>query len=101
MQGDEFIVDEEGSRKDDELNDIWHIYDNYLGIGEMITQALSYFVKQDYSRALQCLLDSKRHEATWKTGLLLDIDISHSYSGLSTISFNHIIELYGKECLKV
>lgn len=67
----------------------------------MVTQALSYFAHQDFSSALQCLLDSKRHEAHWKTELLLDMDVSNSFSGLSTISFNHIIEVYGKECLKV
>lgn len=80
---------------------VWHIYDTYLAIGEMVTQALSYFAHQDFSSALQCLLDSKRHEAVWKTELLLDMDVSNSFSGLSTISFNHIIEVYGKECLKV
>ncbi|KAG2232185.1 hypothetical protein INT48_004113 [Thamnidium elegans] len=100
-KGEEFIVDEEGSRKDDDLNTIWHIYDTYLAIGEMVTQALSYFVHQDFSSALQCLLDSKRHEAYWKTELLLDMDVSNSFSGLSTISFNRIIEVYGKECLKI
>ncbi|KAI9255953.1 hypothetical protein EDC94DRAFT_523834 [Helicostylum pulchrum] len=97
----EFIVDEEGSKKDDDLMTVWHIYDTYLAIGEMVTQALSYFAHQDFSSALQCLLDSKRHEAVWKTELLLDMDVSNSFSGLSTISFNHIIEVYGKECLKI
>lgn len=67
----------------------------------MVTQALSYFVKQDFASALQCLLDSKRHEASWKTELLLDMDVSNSFTGLSTISFNQIIEVFGKECLKV
>lgn len=67
----------------------------------MITQALSCFIKKDFSSALQYLMDSKRVEASWKTQMMLDMDISTAYSGLETLTFNNIVEKYGKECLKV
>lgn len=94
-------MDEEASKTDNDLKVIWHEYETFIAIAEMVTQALNYFVNQDFSSALQSLLDAKRHEASWKDGLLLDLDISSSYSGLTTISFNNIVEKYGKECLKV
>lgn len=101
METESIIVDEEGSKQDDDLKIIWHEYESYLDIGEMVTQALSYFVKKDFSSALQSLLDSKRHEASWKTQVMLDMDVSNAFSGLATISFNNIVEIYGKACLKV
>lgn len=80
---------------------VWDEYEIYLSVGEMIVQALSYFVKQEFSFALQSLLDAKRLEASWKTQVMLDMDISNAFSGLATISFNTIVETYGKQCLKV
>lgn len=94
-------VDEEASKQDDDLKVIWDEYETFLVIAEMVTQALSYFVNKDFSSALQSLLDAKRHEASWKNGLLMDLDVSSAFSGLTTISFNNIVEIYGKECLKV
>ncbi|KAI7896243.1 uncharacterized protein EV154DRAFT_412048 [Mucor mucedo] len=95
------LVDEEASKTDDELKIIWHEYETFINIAGMVTQALSYFANQDFSSALQSLLDAKRHEASWKDGLLLDLDVSSAFSGLTTISFNNIVEKYGKECLKI
>lgn len=95
------IVDEEASKQDEDLKIIWHEYESYLVIGEMMTQALTYFVKKEFSSALQSLLDLKRHEASWKTQVMFDMDVSNAFSGLATISFNHLVETYGKACLKV
>lgn len=95
------VIDEEGSKKDDDLKIIWREYESYLTIAEMIVQALSHYIKKEYQFALQSLLDAKRLEAAWKTQVMLDIDVSNAYTGLTTISFNNIVETYGKECLKV
>lgn len=95
------VIDEEGSKKDEDLKIVWREYESYLAIAEMIVLALSSFIKEEYQFALQFLLDAKRLEASWKTQVMLDIDVSHAYSGLATISFNNIVETYGKQCLKV
>jgi hypothetical protein len=95
------VVDEEASKQDEDLKIIWQEYSTYLIIATMITGALRCFVKKDYHHALQSLLDTKRVEASWKTQVMLDMDISHTYSGLDTLSFNDIVEKYGKQCLKV
>lgn len=99
--GDETSIDEEGSKKDEDLKMAWDEYEVYLSVGEMIVQALSYFVKKEFPFALQSLLDAKRLEASWKTQVMLDMDISNALTGLATISFNNIVETYGKQCLKV
>ncbi|KAI9483838.1 MAG: hypothetical protein EXX96DRAFT_594419 [Benjaminiella poitrasii] len=95
------VVDEEASKQDVELKPIWKEYIAYLKIGEMVTEALSYFVKQEFSRAIQGLLDTKRSEATWKTQIMLDTDVSIAYTGLETLSFYPIILKYGKKCLQI
>lgn len=79
----------------------WHQYECYLSVGERVTQALYYFVKQEYQIALQLLLDAKRAEAAWKTRLMLDLDMLNAYSGIDTISFSPLYEAYGKKCLEV
>jgi hypothetical protein len=95
------VIDENGSKQDEDLRVIWQEYESYLVIATMITGALRCFVKKDYHHALQSLLDTKRVEASWKTQVMLDMDISLAYSGLETLSFNDIVETYGKQCLKV
>ncbi|EPB91905.1 hypothetical protein HMPREF1544_01199 [Mucor circinelloides 1006PhL] len=97
----ELVIHEQRAREDTDLQAIWKEYDAYLSIASMITQALSCFIKKDFSSALQYLMDSKRVEASWKTQMMLDMDISTAYSGLETLTFNNIVEKYGKECLKI
>ncbi|KAI8644347.1 hypothetical protein BD408DRAFT_462604 [Parasitella parasitica] len=97
----DLIIDETSARGDRDLEVVWQEYDTYLSIASMITQALTSFIKKDFVNALQHLMDSKRIEASWKTRMMLDMEISTAYSGLETLSFHSIIEKYGKECLKV
>ncbi|KAG1175303.1 hypothetical protein G6F36_011119 [Rhizopus arrhizus] len=98
--GDQCIK-EEASKDDEVLKPAWHQYECYLSVGERVTQALYYFVKQEYQIALQLLLDAKRAEAAWKTRLMLDLDMLNAYSGIDTISFSPLYEAYGKKCLEV
>ncbi|GAN01846.1 hypothetical protein MAM1_0012c01281 [Mucor ambiguus] len=97
----ELAINETKAREDTDLQTIWQEYDAYLSIASMITQALSCFIKKDFASALQHLMDSKRVEASWKTQMMLDMDTSTAYSGLETLTFNGIVEKYGKECLKI
>lgn len=99
--GSDLIINETRAREDTDLQVIWQEYDTYLSIASMITLALNCFIKKDFGNSLQHLMDSKRVEASWKTQMMLDMDISTAYSGLETLSFNSIVEKYGKECLKV
>ncbi|CEP09599.1 hypothetical protein [Parasitella parasitica] len=97
----DLIIDETNARADNDLKAIWQEYDTYLSIASVITQALACFIKKDFVNALQLLMDSKRDEASWKTRMMLDMEISTAYSGLETLSFHSLIEKYGKECLKI
>ncbi|KAI7898467.1 uncharacterized protein BX663DRAFT_533335 [Cokeromyces recurvatus] len=100
-EGDAVVINEEASEQDEELKSIWKEYRAYLKIGEMVVKSLSYFVNQDYSRALQGFLDSKRAEASWKTQIMLDTEVCNDYTGLDTLSFYPIILKYGKKCLEI
>ncbi|KAL9541077.1 hypothetical protein MBANPS3_009328 [Mucor bainieri] len=97
----DLVINETKAREDADLQSIWQEYDAYLSIASMVTLALSCFIKKDFASALQHLMDSKRVEASWKTQIMLDMDTSTAYSGLETLTFNNIVEKYGKECLKI
>ncbi|KAI8968030.1 hypothetical protein BDF20DRAFT_926948 [Mycotypha africana] len=97
----DYIVDEKAAKEDSELKLIWKEYESYSAIGTMITQALIYFSKKDFANALQQFLDTKRVEASWKTQVMLDTDLSTAYSGLESISFNDLVKRFGKACLQI
>lgn len=91
----------EASKTDEDLKFAWKHYELYLSIGQLVVKALHLFINRDYQAALQALLDTKRAEASWKTQFVLDMDAYNAYSGINTISFNPVIETYGKKCLEV
>ncbi|KAI8079580.1 uncharacterized protein B0P05DRAFT_541189 [Gilbertella persicaria] len=94
-------LDEEASLSDPELEIIWQEYNRYLNVGQWIVQALDYFVQKDYSRAVDALLATKQQEDLWKTQLMLNQDVYQAYHGLEALSFQPLIERYGKACVQI
>ncbi|KAI8382300.1 hypothetical protein BD560DRAFT_323363 [Blakeslea trispora] len=93
-------VNEEASKQDDELELIWTEYNHYIDLGKYMVEALDWFVKKDYSHAIDSLLAVKRQEAQWKTRLMLDQGMSDAYPGLETLSFQDLVTSFGQHALK-
>ncbi|KAI9279578.1 hypothetical protein BY458DRAFT_502232 [Sporodiniella umbellata] len=93
-------VNEMGSRYDEYLKFAWDQYQYLQNLGQKVSRALCHFVRREHQLALRAFLEVKRTEVSWKTQIMLNLDL-HAYSSIDVISFRPLCELYGKKCLEI
>ncbi|KAI8377860.1 uncharacterized protein BYT42DRAFT_496781 [Radiomyces spectabilis] len=93
------MINEAKARGDPDFALVWNQFETYVSIGLTVAKALRSFAENNDHIAIDLFVEAKQQEAQWKSQMVLDPSISDLYRGWQHLSFETVIERFGRVCL--